>query len=130
MSREFHISGARDLLAKADKLFAEDSIRLGGEALWGASCDAILALAHIVDYDHSGGMSIRDYKRVIREFIDANILDAGALDAYDWSVIPLHHHFYRRGLARHEIVSHAIVCRGLIEEMLAIRVLDEGIDGA
>ncbi len=75
-------------------------------------------------------MCITDYRRILGIFADSGILRSDALALLRWSVIPLPENFYRRGLDEDAIISHASVCRTLIEEMLAIRVLDEDIDGA
>ena len=121
MKRDEHIVAARTFMAAEAPLRERGQYRLAGEALWGASCEAINALSHMDgDEDHEGRTRITDRKLIIAARVRQGLLRDTDNLIYQYHVIPLHTHFYNANLSDDDLFAHMDACRELTTRMLAV----------
>ena len=119
MQTEQHLTAARQFLTDASTLEAACSTMGAAEMIWGATVQALEAIAHIKAGNTRGSLSSRRRRETA-----ANI-GIKSLNQYLINQHELHGHFYRNHLSPAELALRMQQGRDYIAELLAIALSPE-----
>ena len=119
MQTEQHLSATRQFLTDATTLEAAGSPMGAAEMIWGATVQALEAIAHIKAGSARGSLSSRRRRET------AENISLESLFQYRRNQHDLHGHFYRNHLSPAELAIRMQQGRDYIAELLAIALSPE-----
>ena len=119
MQTEQHLTAARQFLADASTLEAAGSTMGAAEMIWGATVQALEAIAHIKAGTARGSLSSRRRRET------AENISLESLFQYRRNQHDIHGHFYKNHLPSAELAVRMQQGREYIAELLAIALSPE-----